>query len=53
VFDLIHHMRHGEDAVLIAFDLIELAGEDLRRIEQRKRKMAKLVRGPHAGIVLN
>ena len=55
VFDLIRHQRHGGDAVLIAFDLIELEGEDLRRtpIEQRKRKLAKLVRGPHPGIVLN
>jgi bifunctional non-homologous end joining protein LigD len=41
--------------VLLAFDLIELGGEDLRRmpIEQRKRKMAKLVRGPYSSIVLN
>ena len=31
VFDLIRHQRHGGDAVLIAFDLIELEGEDLRR----------------------
>jgi bifunctional non-homologous end joining protein LigD len=48
VFDLIRHKRHGSDAVLLAFDLIELDGEDLRRmpVEQRKRKMAKLVRGP-------
>jgi hypothetical protein len=40
---------------MCAFDLIELDGEDLRRtpIEQRKRKLAKLVRGPHPGIVLN
>jgi ATP-dependent DNA ligase len=55
VFDLIRHQRHGDDAVLIAFDLIELDGEDLRRtpIEQRKRTLAKLVRRPHAGIVLN
>jgi len=55
VFDLIRHKRHGADAVLLAFDLIELEGEDLRRmpIEQRKRKMAKLVRGPYPGIVLN
>jgi bifunctional non-homologous end joining protein LigD len=54
-FDLIRHKRHGDDAVLIAFDLIELDGEDLRRtpIEQRKRKLAKLVRYPNAGIVLN
>ncbi len=53
VFDLIRHKRHGGDAVLIAFDLIEFEGEDLRRtpIEQRKRKLAKLVRGPHPGIV--
>src|SRR5215467_1224231 len=31
VFDLIRHKRHGADAVLIAFDLIELNGEDMRR----------------------
>jgi bifunctional non-homologous end joining protein LigD len=55
VFDLIRHKRHGADAVLLAFDLIELDGEDLRRtpIEQRKRTLARLVRRPHAGIVLN
>jgi bifunctional non-homologous end joining protein LigD len=55
VFDLIRHKRHGDEAVLIAFDLIELEGEDLRRmpIEQRQRKLAKLVRGPHPGIVRN
>jgi bifunctional non-homologous end joining protein LigD len=55
VFDLIRQKRHGGDAVLIAFDLIELEGEDLRRspIEHRKSKLAKLVRGPHPGIALN
>jgi bifunctional non-homologous end joining protein LigD len=55
VSDLIRHKHHGADAVLVAFDLIELDGEDLRRmpIEERKRKMAKLVRGPYPGIVLN
>jgi bifunctional non-homologous end joining protein LigD len=55
VFDLIRHKRRGDDAMLIAFDLIELEGEDLRRepIEKRKRKLAKLVRGPYPGIVLN
>jgi len=56
VFDLIRrHTRHGDDAVLVAFDLIELDGEDLRRmpIEQRKRKLATLLRRPHAGIVMN
>ncbi len=41
--------------LLIAFDLIELDGENLRRspIEHRKRILAKLVRRPHRGIVLN
>ncbi len=55
VFDLIRRHRHGDAAMLCAFDLIELDGEDLRRssIEYRKRKLAKLVRGPHLGIVLN
>jgi bifunctional non-homologous end joining protein LigD len=55
VFDLIRHKRHGDAAVLCAFDLIELDGEDLRRssIEYRKRKLAKLVRKPELGIVLN
>jgi bifunctional non-homologous end joining protein LigD len=56
VFDLIRHKRHGEAAVLCAFDLIELDGEDLRRssIEYRKRKLAKLVtRSAHLGIVVN
>jgi bifunctional non-homologous end joining protein LigD len=48
VFDLICRKRHGGDAVLITFDLIELDGEDLRRspIERRKRKLAKLARSP-------
>ena len=55
MFELIRRKRRGEAAVLIAFDLIELDGEDLRRapLEHRKRKLAKLVRTPHPGIVLN
>jgi bifunctional non-homologous end joining protein LigD len=55
VFDLIRYKRHGDAGVLVAFDLIELEGEDLRRssIEYRKRKLAKLVRGPRLGIALN
>jgi bifunctional non-homologous end joining protein LigD len=41
--------------VLCAFDLIELEGEDLRRapIEHRKRTLAKLIRSPRPGIMLN
>jgi len=55
VFDLIRHKRHGGAAVLCAFDLIELDGEDVRRssIEYRKRKLAKLLRRPELGVVLN
>ena len=53
VFELIRRARNGGTAVLCAFDLIELEGEDLRRapIERRKLKLAPLVRTPHPGIV--
>jgi bifunctional non-homologous end joining protein LigD len=55
VFELIRRARHGGTAVLCAFDLIELDGADLRRasIEHRKHKLAKLIRTPHPGIVVN
>jgi len=55
VFELIRRARHGAQAVLCAFDLLELDGEDLRRtpIEHRKRTLAKAIRGPHPGIVLS
>jgi bifunctional non-homologous end joining protein LigD len=55
VFDLIRHQRHGDDAVLIAFDMIELDGEDLRRtpIEFRKGALNDLLRRQQSGIVFN
>jgi bifunctional non-homologous end joining protein LigD len=55
VFELIRRARNGDAAVLCAFDLIELDGEDLRRapIEHRKHKLARLVRTPRPGIVVN
>ena len=55
VFDLIRRRRHDQDEVFVAFDLIELSGKDLRRlpIENRKRMLSKLVRGPRPGIVCN
>ena len=55
VFELIRRQRHGPQAVLCAFDLLELDGQDLRRqpIEERKRMLAMLARGPHPGIVLS
>jgi bifunctional non-homologous end joining protein LigD len=49
-------LRHGSrikpEAVLFAFDLLELDGEDLRAvpIEARKQKLAKLVRNAGAGL---
>jgi bifunctional non-homologous end joining protein LigD len=55
VFELIR--RHGSlaSAVLCAFDLLELDGRDLRRepIEDRKRLLAKLLKGQQVSIVLN
>jgi len=55
VFELIRRKRHGDAAVLIAFDLIELDGRDLRHepIEHRKHKLSRLVRTPRPGIVVN
>jgi len=42
-------------AVLCAFDLLEVNGEDIRRepIEDRKRRLAGLLRLPHDGIAIN
>jgi bifunctional non-homologous end joining protein LigD len=52
VFDPIRGHRPSEAAVLCAFDLLELDGEDLRRepIETRKSTLKSLLRGKHAGI---
>ena len=54
-FELMRSRRIHATAVLCAFDLIELDGEDLRAfpIEKRKRSLAKLLRNPHNGIALN
>jgi bifunctional non-homologous end joining protein LigD len=55
VFNLIRgHGRNGR-AILCAFDLLELNGEDIRRrpIEDRKRGLAALLRLPHEGIAVN
>jgi bifunctional non-homologous end joining protein LigD len=55
IFDLIRRTRHGAEAVLCAFDLLELNGKDLRcaPIEHRKQTLAKIVRGPHPGILFS
>ena len=55
VFDLIRGRQPSAAAVLRAFDLLELDGEDLRRepIETRKSTLKSLLRGKHAGIAFN
>jgi hypothetical protein len=55
VFELIRRQRTSATAVHCAFDLLELDGEDLRRlpIERRKGRLAKLLRGAPSMIVAN
>jgi bifunctional non-homologous end joining protein LigD len=55
IFELLRSFRHDHDAVLCAFDLLELDGEDLRRlpIEQRKQTLVCLLHGPYPGLALN
>src|SRR5580704_6792856 len=55
VFDLIRGHQPSAAAVLCAFDLLELDGEDLRRepIETRKSTLRSLLRSKHTGIVFN
>jgi len=55
VFDLIRGHGTNARAILCAFDLLEVNGEDIRRepIEDRKRRLAGLLRLPHEGVALN
>jgi bifunctional non-homologous end joining protein LigD len=56
IFDRLRHgPRRKSDALLLAFDLLELDGADLRRkpIEERKRRLAELLRKSKPGIQLN
>lgn len=55
VFDLIRSHGSNARAILCAFDLLEVNGEDIRRepIEDRKRRLAGLLRLPHEGIAVN
>ena len=55
-FEKPHSREHEKSAMLWAFDLLELSGEDLRQLtlDERKSKLAKLLKGTrHHGIVLN
>jgi ATP-dependent DNA ligase len=55
VFNLIRGHATNARAILCAFDLLEVNGEDLRRepIENRKRRLTGLLRLQHDGIALN
>jgi bifunctional non-homologous end joining protein LigD len=55
VFDRIRGHATNAGAILCAFDLIEVNGEDIRRemIEDRKRRLAGLLRLQHEGIAIN
>ncbi len=55
VFDLIRGHGSNARAILCAFDLLEVNGEDVRRepIEDRKRRLAELLRRQHDGIAFN
>jgi bifunctional non-homologous end joining protein LigD len=55
VFDALHRRRQARDAILFAFDLIELDGEDFRPLPlgKRKARLARLLAGVAPGIELN
>jgi ATP-dependent DNA ligase len=46
VFDLLHYRRYDHAAILCAFDLIELDGDDLGPlpIEYRKHRLERMLR---------
>ena len=54
VFDLIRGYPTNAGAVLCAFDLLEVTGEEICRepIEDRKSRLAGLLRHPRDGIAL-
>jgi bifunctional non-homologous end joining protein LigD len=55
VFDVLRYRLRDHDAILCAFDLIELDGVDLRRrpLERRKATLAELLRGIRDGVAFN
>jgi bifunctional non-homologous end joining protein LigD len=55
VFDALHCRGTVTEAMLYAFDLLELDGEDLRGMPflDRKKRLARLLGGRRLGIVLS
>ena len=54
-FDLIHSKQYDREVSLVAFDLLELDGEEVRRrpLLDRKARLAKLVAKVRDGIEFN
>jgi bifunctional non-homologous end joining protein LigD len=55
IFDALHRRGTVSEAMLYAFDLLELDGEDLRGMPlgDRKKRLARLLGGRRLGIVLS
>jgi bifunctional non-homologous end joining protein LigD len=55
IFDALHRRGTVTEAMLYAFDLLELDGEDLRGLPlaDRKKRLARLLGGRRLGIVLS
>jgi bifunctional non-homologous end joining protein LigD len=55
IFDAVHRRGTVSDAMLYAFDLLELDGEDLRTLPlgDRKKRLAKLLSRRRIGIVFS
>jgi len=55
VFDALHRRHEATDAILYAFDLLELNGKDLRPmpLSERRAKLARLLARASTGIVFN
>ena len=54
-FDKLRHRSHDPEVFLVAFDLLELDGNDLRRepLEVRKQTLASLLRSSLPGVQFN
>jgi bifunctional non-homologous end joining protein LigD len=55
VFDALHRRHRADDAILYAFDLLELNGKDLRTLplSERKAKLEKLLTRAPAALIFN
>jgi bifunctional non-homologous end joining protein LigD len=55
IFDALHRRGTVSEAMLYAFDLLELDGQDLRALPlvDRKKRLARLLSGRRLGIVLS